>query len=45
MKNDLPINVEVTVLEDDFTDNQISVYYYEPPTFKENLNKGAPANE
>ena len=39
-----PINVEVSVFNDKFTQNHIKVFYYDDPTFKGVIPSTAPAN-
>ena len=39
-----PLDLEVSVYGDQFTDNNVQVYYYEEPDFKKATPRGVPAN-
>lgn len=39
-----PIHLDASVYENDFTENNVEVYYYEEPDYKELINDESPAN-
>lgn len=40
-----PIFIEASVYEDDFTENNVEIYYYQEPDFKNISTDESPANQ